>query len=387
MNTDQYRIVNLIGLALSGELKEEERLELEAWCQEKEENQKFYDRLCREDLFAREYPLYRDIDEKKALQCFEQTIGIKNRKQILFRQLLRYAAILILPLSVIAVWQWNRQQPVTVETEAIVPGSAKAVLTLAGGQQVKLTGQTQQEIEVAAGIKVKEEIGTLAYQATAGHKGDRREQNTLSTGRGGEYRLVLADGTKVFLNAATTLKYPVAFNGEIRKVELEGEAYFEVAKDPDHPFIVETKGMEVKVYGTSFNINTMRTDEIRTVLVEGAIGIRSMVTDREYRVSPGQMAVWSKADGSLELKEVDVALYTAWKEGIFRFNCERLEDILNTLANWYDLEVFYQNPGIKNLHFSGYMERYEQIGIILEAITEATGVQFATQGKTIVVSK
>lgn len=385
MNTDCDRIINLIGLALSGELQEEERLELEAWCREKEENRKFYDTLRRENQFSREYPLYRRIDEVRALLRFEKAAGRKSGKHLLFRRIARYAAILLLPLLSVAVWQWNRQQPAVVATEAIVPGSAKAVLTLAGGQQLKLTGQMRQEIEVSAGIKVKEETGTLAYKAATGNGGGRTEQNTLSTGRGGEYRIVLADGTKVFLNAATSLKYPVAFDGKVRKVELEGEAYFEVAKDPDHPFIVATKGMEVKVYGTSFNINTLRTDEIRTVLVEGNIGIRS--ADRECRVSPGQMAVWNKTDGSLTLKEVDVSLYTAWKDGIFRFDRERLDEILNTLSDWYDVAIFYRNPDVKNLHFSGYMERYDQIGIILEAITEATGVRFAIQGKTIVVSE
>lgn len=385
MNTDCDRIINLIGLALSGELKEEERLELEAWCREKEENREFYDTLRRENQFSREYPLYRRIDEVRAMLRFEKAAGRKSGKHLIFRRIARYAAILLLPLLSVAVWQWNRQQPAAVATEAIVPGSAKAVLTLAGGQQLKLTGQMRQEIEVSAGIKVKEETGTLAYEAATGNGGGRTEQNTLSTGRGGEYRIVLADGTKVFLNAATSLKYPVAFDGKVRKVELEGEAYFEVAKDPAHPFIVATKGMEVKVYGTSFNINTLRTDEIRTVLVEGSIGIRS--ADRECRVSPGQMAVWNKTDGSLTLKEVDVSLYTAWKDGIFRFDRERLDEILNTLSNWYDVAIFYRNPDVKNLHFSGYMERYDQIGIILEAITEATGVRFAIQGKTIVVSE
>ena len=385
MKTFNENIVRLIQLALSGELNEREREELEAWCREKKENKEFYDVLCQEKLFSREFPIYRQIDEEKAMQCFEKTM---SGKYLLLKRLARYAAILILPLLGMAVWQWNsRQHPVEVVTQSIIPGSSKAVLILSGGQQVSLVGQEQQSIEVLAGIQIKQQAGLLSYDSLAPQNVGKIAYNTLSTGRGGEYSLVLADGTKVFLNAVTTLKYPVVFNEEVRKVQLDGEAYFEVAKDAARAFIVETKGIEVKVYGTSFNINTLHANEIQTVLVEGNIGIRSVATDREYRVRPGQMAVWKQTDNTVELQEVDVTLYTAWKEGIFRFDRQRLEDILNTLVNWYDVEVFYQSQDIKNLHFSGYMERYDQIDVILEAITEATGVRFAVQGRTIIVSK
>lgn len=384
MNNYDENIIRLIQVYLSGELTEKERNELEEWCEKALGNREFLHQMAGENLFSREYPLYHTINTERAVRQFEKTIG---RKRYIFRQLMKYAAILILPLLGVVVWQWEQPQVVEKVSETIVPGSAKAVLTLAGGQRVGLSGQQQEDIEVTAGIKVKQENGILAYDAETGNKSSKVEYNTLSTGRGGEYCLILSDGTKVSLNAASSLKYPVIFSGAERRVQLEGEAYFEVAKDAAHAFIVETKGVEVKVYGTSFNINTSRLNEIQTVLVEGSIGVQVVDGGEEYRVHPGQMAVWKQADGRLRLKEVDVTLYTAWKDGIFRFERERLEDILNTLSNWYDVEIFYQNQTLKELHFSGHMERYDQITTILEAMTEATGVRFDVQGKAIIVSK
>ena len=195
----------------------------------------------------------------------------------------------------VVVWQWNAPQPENSVTETIVPGSSRAVLTLAGGEQVELTGQTEQEILVAPEIEVRQKAGMLAYDMKGGERIGRGGQNVLATGRGGEYRLILADGTRVFLNAATILRYPVVFDDEVRRVQLEGEAYFEVAKDSGRPFVVETTGMEVKVYGTSFNINTLRINEIQTVLVEGSISICSVAAGREYRMCPGHWHVGIKS--------------------------------------------------------------------------------------------
>ncbi len=385
MESDE--IIRLIQLRLTGELTPEENNKLECWVSESAVNRDFLHVVLQEKLLSREYPLYHAIDEEKAIRRFEATIGKHKRKYISFKHILRAAAILVWPLVMVVVWQWNAPQPENSVTETIVPGSSRAVLTLAGGEQVELTGQTEPEILVAPEIEVRQKAGMLAYDMKGGERIGRGGQNVLATGRGGEYRLILADGTRVFLNAATILRYPVVFDDEVRRVQLEGEAYFEVAKDSGRPFVVETTGMEVKVYGTSFNINTLRINEIQTVLVEGSISICSVAAGREYRMCPGQLARWDKISSSVKLQEVDVSLYTAWKEGVFRFSRERLEEILGILANWYDVEVLYQNQEIKDLHFSGYMERYERIETILKALEEATGVHFSVWGKTITVSK
>lgn len=199
--------------------------------------------------------------------------------------------------------------------------------------------------------------------------------------------MALADGTVVYLNSATRLKYPVVFNEKERKVYLSGEAYFEVAKDAERPFLVEVANVEVKVYGTSFNVNSYREGNVQTVLVEGSVGVKVLASGVESVIKPGQMAEFKQGNTGVEVREVDVTLYTDWKNGIFRFENQRLEDILTTLSNWYNVDVFYQTSSVKDLHFSGYMERYKEIDTILGAITLSTGVRFSIQGTTIVVSK
>ena len=153
------------------------------------------------------------------------------------------------------------------------------------------------------------------------------------------------------------------------------------------PFIVEVNGVEVKVYGTSFNVNSQQDHKIQTVLVEGSVGIKIQSSGEEQIISPGEMAVFDEIPQNITIKKVNPQVYTDWRNGIFRFENERLEDILNKLANWYDVEIFYQSPDVKELHFTGYIERYKKIDTILRSITLATNVQFSIREKTILVSK
>ena len=197
----------------------------------------------------------------------------------------------------------------------------------------------------------------------------------------------LPDKSYVWLNSGSWLRYPTRFSEESRRVEIRGEAYFEVAKDPECPFFVEMEGVEVRVYGTSFNVNTHQKGCIQTVLVKGSIGVKVLASGTESVIKPGQMAEFKQGKTKVDVKEVNVAVYTDWKDGIFRFENQRLEDILTVLSNWYDVDVFYQTVSVKELHFSGYMERYKDVRVILDAITLSTGVTFSIQGKTIIVSK
>ena len=217
-------IVRLMEAYLTGKLDEEGRRELDAWCEASEKNRKFFARICREDRIAREVPRYAEVDEVRAFRRFQKRV--RGRKRFL-RRVARCAAILLLPLAAVAVWQWMGAEREAVVVQEIVPGSFKAVLTLAGGEEVRLQeGNAVEERLVAMDVEQKE--GVLSYQAVkpSREKAEEVEYNMLATGRGGEYQLVLSDGTQVFLNAATTLKYPVAFGNGERRVELDGEAYF-----------------------------------------------------------------------------------------------------------------------------------------------------------------
>ncbi len=232
---------------------------------------------------------------------------------------------------------------------------------------------------------MKQAAGELVYSDSAGNT--RVDTNILRVPKGGEFKLQLADGTRVYLNSATKLKYPVAFEGEERRVYLEGEAYFEVAKDAERPFFVVTDEMTARVYGTEFNVNTSSEDGVRTVLVEGKVGVTVRGSEREYVLKPSEMAFYDRGSGKVDVREVDTDLYTLWRKGMFVFERESLESIMETLSAWYDVEVFFQSESAKRLHFSGHMKRYEQIDEILHAITDATGVVFTINGKTVCVSR
>lgn len=395
MMNDKYddRIVRLLQLYMIGEITDEERQELEVWRDKNEENRRFFEDICHEKLFAGEVSLFRKIDEVKALRHFERLTG--NRGGKVLRRYMggwwRYAAVLLFPLLVVGIWKWGQPGEKSIIMEQgvarIHPGEAQAVLVLDNGRRVSLKEKEEGELAVAESVRAIREKGSLVYTSGVKEEAASTRYNQLEVPRGGEYKVALADGTVVYLNSATRLKYPIVFNEKERKVYLSGEAYFEVAKDAERPFLVEVANVEVKVYGTSFNVNSYREGNVQTVLVEGSVGVKVLASGVESVIKPGQMAEFKQGNTGVEVREVDVTLYTDWKNGIFRFENQRLEDILTTLSNWYNVDVFYQTSSVKDLHFSGYMERYKEIDTILGAITLSTGVRFSIQGTTIVVSK
>ena len=388
---NQYsdRIVRLLQLYLLGNITEKERQELESWCEDAPRNRKLFEQICQEDLFSKEHAVYKEINDIKALHVFEKRVRKVSPKYI--GRWWKYAVVLLFPILVVGSWKLMHetvQVPVVVSSVASVqPGCSQAVLVLDDGRKVFLKEEEEGVISEDKEITVTGEKDRLVYTSSEGKNVDGIRFNELEVPRGGEYKVKLADGTLVYLNSATRMKYPVKFDGKERKVYLSGEAYFEVAKDPECPFFVEMEGVEVRVYGTSFNVNTHQKGCIQTVLVKGSIGVKVLASGTESVIKPGQMAEFKQGKTKVDVKEVNVAVYTDWKDGIFRFENQRLEDILAVLSNWYDMNVFYQTVSVKELHFSGYMERYKDVSVILEAITLSTGVTFSIQGKTIIVSK
>ena len=189
------------------------------------------------------------------------------------------------------------------------------------------------------------------------------------------------------MNSASELKYPVRFDGNERKVYLSGEAYFEVTKDTERPFYVVTEDVQIRVYGTEFNVNTHHLGKIQTVLVNGKVGIKKRGATGETMMKPGELASFDREAGTFEVKEVNVRQYVVWKDGYFTFENESLEQIMNTLSLWYDVDVFFQAEAAKQLVFTGYMKRYDDISEILNAIMDVVGVNFTINGKSIVVSQ
>lgn len=214
------------------------------------------------------------------------------------------------------------------------------------------------------------------------------EYNKLTTPIGGEYSLVLSDGTKVFLNADSELKYPVEFSDGKRIVDLKGEAYFEVHKDSLRPFIVRMNGAEVTVLGTSFNVNTYGDDgQIYTTLVNGSVRVSSMKNKQEEILKPGMQSVMNVQSGLLTVRKVDVEPYVAWREGRFVFRAMTLDLIMRQLQRWYDFEVFYQNSELKDYEFRGVIKRDMDLDKVLSVIKATTNVDFEVKGKVITIIK
>ena len=385
-------IARLIQRSLLGELTERERQELEAWLKDSREHGVLFNKVKRDMRVSVESPVFCSLNDEFAWLKFK-TITRKRKRQVVIWQMLKYVAVIAVPLIISVFWYLGQRDNVVKlasrSSETIVPGESKAVLVAADGKIHELNGkQEQQVIEVGEGVLVKHGGSNLVYDSVVAAEHENiLEMNTLRIPRGGAFQLTLSDGTVIYLNSATKLKYPVAFNGKERKVYLSGEAYFEVAKDVERPFYVVTDELEIRVYGTEFNVDTRGKGGVRTVLVNGKIGARDRRGKYEVLMKQGELATLDRKTGEIVLREVDVRRYIAWKDGFFAFEEESLEEIMNTLSLWYNVDVFFQSESVKGLVFTGYMRRYSDVMDILDAITDVVDVHFDVNGRTIIVSK
>lgn len=371
-------------LYLSGVITDEEKQELQQWLDASLKNRFLFERVKNSRNFWEKYAAYKKINYDMAFGRFERRVGVKASGKFGW---LKYAAIFLLLLGFGGFLLLNTIQP---ETEIpvvaeIIPGKAKAVLVLADGQSMYLQKDSVYDITVSQGVNATTTLRGIDYSKVC-LKGNNVPCNVLKTPRGGEFNITLSDGSVVHLNSATELKYPIVFDEEKRVVHVSGEAYFEVKREKDRPFYVVVEGMKIRVYGTSFNVNSHRDGIVQTVLVEGSIGITVEGVEKEYRMKPSQLAEYNKERSLIQVKEVDVESYVAWKDGYFVFEDESLEQIMNTLSLWYDVDVFYVTPRLKELHFTGHMRRYDQIDNILKAIGSAVGVTFSVKDGSIWIS-
>lgn len=268
--------------------------------------------------------------------------------------------------------------------EHVIPGSNKAVLTLADGTQITLDSAGNGAIASQGNVQViKLDSGQLAYSAAQEGSEGEIKYNTLVTPRGGQFRITLPDGSKVWLNAASSLRYPTAFNGKEREVQLMGEAYFEVARNPALPFKVTVKGMTVQVLGTHFNIMAYQDEmNIQTTLLEGAVKVHNGT--QAVQLKPGQQARLNTTGNMSVNENVDVEEVIAWKNGYFHFSHESLEGVMRQIGRWYDTEIAYEG-NIPDREFGGKIERASDIKDVLK-ILELSKVHFRIEGKKIIVT-
>ena len=380
-------IVQLIQLYLTGDLSEEEKVKLEDWIRGDSSRKRLFDEICEERNVVRDLEVYERVNKESAWEKVVCRGNIKLQHSPRRLGWYRWVAAVMLPVMVAAGYFIREMKRDSlqqgVEIASIEPGKSKAILRLGNNRVLEITKERETHVDVAEGIAATNNSSGMIYpeQVATG----KTEDNVLEIPRGGEYTVTLSDGTVVHLNSGSELRYPVAFGAERREVFLSGEGYFEVVKDSVRPFFVNADKLKIRVYGTSFNVNTYDLENIQTVLVEGKIGIQTMNMNTEYMVKPGQLALYNQEKGTMEILNVDVQLYVAWKDHEFMFDDESLEKIMNRLSLWYDVDVFFQTASLKQLHFTGHLGRYDDISHILDAISGVTQVKFSVKGRTIIV--
>ena len=375
-------IAQLIAEELTGTIDEKDRVVLARWLDEDERHREEYADILESLKTGNEAWK----DQERGRQLMESRWGAvkshtvqKTGRWITWS---KYAAVIVLFVS-IGIFGLVNEEKQEVENGTVAQiehGSMKAQLVLANGKKVDLRPETSLQLEEVGGTRILTSDNRIKYSGKDSLAGQSAEvkYNTLIVPRGGEFSLELADGTRVWLNAESRLRYPVAFTGKERKVEMEGEVYFEVAKNKEKPFIVTVNGVDIRVLGTSFNVSAYQ-EEVVTTLVEGKVQLKK--GNEQVILSPNQQAIWS--DDEFRVKQVDARNYVLWKEGIFYFEDVDLETILDDMARWYNVNVFYMNPVLKEMKFSVEIRRYGDINEILRRIEQTKRVKFEIKDRTI----
>ncbi|MRG45474.1 DUF4974 domain-containing protein [Chitinophaga sp. SYP-B3965] len=333
------------------------------------------EKMMEEDWHTGRYEQEEDPQLRSLI--IEQVNKKITKKQIPW---LRYAAAILLLVSIGTYLWWPKNEIKTVAD--VAPGGTKATLTLANGTIVTLDSAGHQSIQQGK-TAVLQQGGLLQYHAE--DAGNEVQYNMLTTPRGGQFRIILPDGSKVWLNAASSIRYPTAFAGKERLVEITGEAYFEITHDANMPFIVAMQqGNKVEVLGTHFNVNTYPDEpNMQTTLLEGAVRI-SNVTGQSV-LSPGQQATVSKNNTIRIVQTKNAAQVIAWKDGLFNFDDASLEDVMRQLSRWYDIEVVYEK-GVPDIGFGGKIGRDLSLTNVL-GILERAEVHFKLEeGKKLIVT-
>ncbi len=389
----QEKIYEILAAYLSGEnISDKERDILNAWLNSNSTNVSIEGRLSNLVNDLNDFRKIGGIDLEKAYHKNFVLFNIRKKKVIrkLYTRLGYAASVIIVCVCSILFFTRDFNSEIKnkiVKVSDICSGSAKAILKLADGEVVNLDKYSETLLEDSISI-IKCNNSVLEYSPK--NKTivvPKLTYNILTVPRGGEYQLLLEDGTKVYLNSDSKLKFPVRFGSKERKVWLEGEGYFEVTKDSSRPFVVKAGGMNIEVLGTSFNVSSYEEDiNVYTTLVSGKVKVTDMYSTGKYCVlEPGKQAIYSKNTNLLKTKDVDIDLYTSWKDGYYKFENKSLDEIMKLMSRWYNIEVFYRNKDLKNINFSGRVKRYSNISEFIELLSLTNDVDFELRKGVVVI--
>ena len=382
------RICQLIAKQLWEGLSDEEREELQSWIHSSPGNESLYDKIVKRERVRQYIEKRESIDVRKYMAVCERELGLGGKRRMIHWLWGYAAAIFVLCVVGIGIWMNEREEAGVTEIAqtTIEPGKAKALLVLGDGREIELSNQNVNKVLEESGIVIVNDSSRIEYRRNTGG-GDKEVMNKIIVPTGGEYNLILSDGTWVYLNAESVITYPQKFVGEKREVTLEGEAYFQVTASKERPFVVKTKDMDVLVTGTEFNVKAYPDESnVQTTLLRGKVAVFAGIDKKEkIEIKPNQQAEWSRENVKLQVREVDPDLFVAWKNGHFIFRQDRLENIMKTLARWYDMEVVYLDESIKNMAFAGKLDRSEDITPILNVLRATDKLTVEVNGKRIVL--
>lgn len=371
---------------LSGNLDPEERKRFSQWLKERPERQEAFRETGRTALRARWSGRWTQTDAGKAFARVQKRLHTRR----LYRRMVQYAAVVLVAAT--AGIFLLRQEGTPTETPLVStlphPDNHRPVLTLHNGQSIVLSNELQQVIAGTPAIDIRQtDSARLEYTPVSDTMDSEIHYNTLSVPKGCEFSLALSDGTRIWVNAGSTLRYPERFAPGKREVFLSGEAYFEVAPDKANPFYVTTERMQLQVLGTSFDVSAYPDDPVLTAtLITGSVA-QEFENGERVMLRPSWQSVYAVAEGTHRVQEADVDAVLAWKNGKFIARDERLEDILQRLSRWYDFQVVYTQPRLKDIRFHIHCERYENVMDILEQVQETYGIRFMEHNGTIYVSQ
>lgn len=380
------RLKKIIVKDILGSASGEERRLLDEWRNQSEEHQRLYEKLVSGSLLEKAVSDNNKALRRREWKRLEARIVRRRGRSVRLIRFRVVAAVCILALGIGAVGLWSNSRQDRGGSPlagSIRVGSPKAIVELAGGQQFLFNKDTTLRLE-AQGIQLVSSRDTLdiIQPVIAGERGE--EYNVVRIPHGGEYITRLPDGSVVHLNAGSELKVPVYFGTESREVWLRGEGFFEVVHRENLIFTVHTDKADISVLGTEFDVRAYTDEkEVVTTLVQGAVGVSS---GRTYdRLKPGEQARIA-GKGDVRVAEVDIYPFIAWKNGRMVFENERLEKIMAELQRWYDFELFYADPDVKEMHFTIDILKYEEISKVLNLMERMNKVKFTQKGRTVVVN-
>ena len=387
---DPFLLASWIAKSMAGELSDEELQLLDEWRMTSARNHQLYDRIVSRERREAKRRHFTAFDKVSGWQGYSKKLKETEKKVNRWRVFLRYAAILLIPLSatVYGVLRSGEETVSLADLNAITPGGTRAELVLPSGEVVDLVAKSG-VISRGETTGINNAGKTLSYKSIGNQAPmDSLRYNEVIVPKGGEYQLVLSDGTLVYLNSMTKIRFPERFSEKCREVEVCGEAFFEVAENKRVPFVVKTDAYEITVLGTKFNVTAYADEQVATTtLVEGAVSISGKCIGEAKALRPNEQFVLDRVSGSVEIKNVDVNYYTAWKDGMFRFRDVRLEEIMHVVERWYDMTVVYEDESVRDLHFGFNMSRLETIEPLLNIFELNGKIKITKEGKVLKIKR